>query len=285
MIDLEVVQSAFDNMITGAISFAPRLVITILILILGYIVSKIIANIVERIADRLGIDGILARTGVKAGLEKAQISQSAGELLGKFLYWIIFLNFVLIGLENLGLQEAVQPLRDLIAFLPRILIALITLTAGILLAQFMGKAAEAAMRGMGVDFHEEVGQGVNVLLIIMIVIVVLEQLGIDAQILTSIFTNIVTIVVAGLALAFGLGGREVARNVLAGHYAREQYSAGDLITISDQEGFLEGIGTLNAEIRVGDDLLIVPNVRLTGSAVKIREVADNDGKPIEQMES
>jgi small-conductance mechanosensitive channel len=102
---------------------------------------------------------------------------------------------------------------------------------------------------------------------------VLEQLGIDAQILITIFTNVITITVAGLALAFGLGGRDVARNVLAGYYAREQYHAGDVIVINGDEGVLEGIGTMNAEIRVGDDILIVPNTRLTNTAVKIRELS------------
>lgn len=153
------------------------------------------------IADTLGIS-----------LSAAKMRVQRPQILGRFVFWIIFLNFILITLENLGLQATVEPLRALIAFLPRLLAALATLTAGVLLAQFLGKAA---MGSMGVDFDQEVVQGVNVLLIIMVVIVVLEQLGIDASIMTNIFTNVITIIVAGLALAFGLGGRDVARNVLA----------------------------------------------------------------------
>ena len=285
MIDLEIIQSAFSNIISRMIEFGPTFLTSVLILGVGWALARLVANVIKRIAERVGLEGLLIRTGVRAGLDKAQIKKSGGELIAQLLYWIIFLNFVLIGLENMGLNAAVQPLRDLIGFLPRILAALATLTAGVLLAQFLGKAAQAAMGGMGVEFHEEVGQGVNILLIIMVMIVVLEQVGIDAQILTTIFTNVITLVMAGLALAFGLGGRDVARNVLAGYYAREQYEAGDLIVINANEGYLEGIGTLNAEIRVGDDLLIVPNTRLTGSAVKIREITDNSGTSIEEPEN
>jgi len=271
MINFEIIQTAINNMISGAISYTPRLLTTLLILLLGWLLARIIRTIVTKLADRLQLQSLFERTGVQAGLERAQIKRSGSQLLAMLLFWIVFLNFILLGLEHLGLTAAVEPLRNLIAFLPRLLAALATLVAGMLLAQFLGRAAQAAMSGMGVDFHEEVGQGVNILLIIMIVIVVLEQLGINADILTTVFTNVLTIIVGGLALAFGLGGRGVAQNVLAGYYAREQFGAGDLLIIDGEEGTLEGIGTLNAEIRVGDELLIVPNTRLTETAVRIKE--------------
>lgn len=271
MINFETIQNAFNNMVANAIDYVPRLITALIILLAGWLLAKFVATIVERLGEKLRLESLLERTGIKAGLEKAQITRSGTELLGKLLYWMIFLNFILIALESLGLNAAVEPLRNLIAFLPRLLAAFITLTAGVLLAQFLGKAAQAAMSGMGVEFHQEVGQGVNVLLIIMIVIVVLEQLGINASIMTNIFTNVITIIVAGVALAFGLGGRDVARSVLAGYYAREQFEMGDLILINGEEGTLEAIGTLNSEIRIGSERLIVPNTTLTDTAVKVKD--------------
>ena len=272
MINFETIQNAFSNMVANTINYIPRLITALIILLAGWLLAKFVATLVQRLGERLHLEDLLERTGIKAGLEKAQIKRSGTQLLGMLLYWIIFLNFILIALESLGLDAAVAPLRGLIAFLPRLLAALITLTAGVLLAQFLGKAAQAAMNSMGVDFHREVGQGVNVLLIIMIVIVVLEQLGINANIMTTIFTNVITIIIAGLALAFGLGGRDVARGVLAGYYAREQFELGDRLVIDGEEGILEAIGTLNAELRVGNERLVVPNTVLTDTAVKIKDL-------------
>ncbi len=271
MIDFEVIQSAFNNLVTGAIDYFPRLITALIILLAGWLLAKFVANIVERLGEKLRLEDLLGRIGIKEGLEKAKFGRTGTQLLGMLLYWIIFLNFILIALESLGLHAAVEPLRDLITFLPRLLAAMATLTAGLLLAQFLGKAAQAAMEGMGVEFHQEVGQGVNVLLIIMIVIVVLEQLGINASIMTNIFTNVVTIMVAGLALAFGLGGRGVAQSVLAGYYAREQFEMGDTISFDDKEGILEAIGTLNTEIRVDGERLVVPNTILTETAVRVKD--------------
>ena len=271
MIDFEIIQNAFSNMVANAIDYVPRLITALIILLAGWLLAKFVATVVQRLGEKVRLEDLLLRTGIKAGLEKAQINRSGTQLLGLLLYWIIFLNFILIALESMGLDAAVTPLRSLIAFLPRLLAALATLTAGVLLAQFLGKAAQAAMSSMGVEFHQEVGQGVNVLLIIMIVIVVLEQLGINASIMTNIFTNVITLAVAGLALAFGLGGRDVARSVLAGYYAREQFALGDRVNIDGEEGTLEAIGPLNAEIRLGSERLIVPNTVLTETAVKIKD--------------
>lgn len=271
MIDFEIIQNAFSNMVANAIDYVPRLITALIILLVGWLLAKFVATVVQRLGEKVRLEDLLLRTGIKAGLEKAQINRSGTQLLGMLLYWIIFLNFILIALESMGLDAAVTPLRSLIAFLPRLLAALATLTAGVLLAQFLGKAAQAAMSSMGVEFHQEVGQGVNVLLIIMIVIVVLEQLGINASIMTTIFTNVITLAVAGLALAFGLGGRDVARSVLAGYYAREQFALGDRVIIDGEEGTLEAIGPLNAEIRLGSERLIVPNTVLTETAVKIKD--------------
>ncbi|MCC6602578.1 MAG: mechanosensitive ion channel [Anaerolineae bacterium] len=271
MIDFEIIQNAFSNMVANAIDYVPRLITALIILLAGWLLAKFVATVVQRLSEKVRLEDLLARTGIKAGLEKAQINRSGTQLLGLLLYWIIFLNFILIALESMGLDAAVTPLRSLIAFLPRLLAALATLTAGVLLAQFLGKAAQAAMSSMGVEFHQEVGQGVNVLLVIMIVIVVLEQLGINASIMTNIFTNVITLAVAGLALAFGLGGRDVARSVLAGYYAREQFALGDRVNIDGEEGTLEAIGPLNAEIRLGSERLIVPNTVLTETAVRIKD--------------
>ncbi|MFQ5419972.1 MAG: hypothetical protein ACE5FD_14375 [Anaerolineae bacterium] len=270
MIDIEVIRNALTNMVTNAISFLPTLVTAVLILGLGWIIARVVAVVVRRLAERLRLNDLLERTGVTAGLERAQIKKTGPELLSMLLFWIIFLNFLLIGLESVGLNAAVEPLRNLIAYLPRLLAALATLTTGVLLSQFLGRAAQAAMSSMGVEFHQEVGQGVNILLIIMVVIVVLEQLGIDASIMTNIFTNVITLIVAGLALAFGLGGRSVAQNVLAGYYAREQFQTGDTILIDGKEGVLEGISTLNSEVVIGPDRLVIPNIRLTEEAVTIK---------------
>lgn len=271
MIDIEFLTTTFNNLVARAIEFIPKLLTALLILLLGWLVARIIAAVVRRILIRIDFDGIIDRTGIGEGLKKSEIKQTGTEIVSLLIYWIILLNFGLLALESLGFTAAIEPVRALIGLLPRLLLALVTLIIGLLIAQFLGRAAQAALASMGVDLHEQVGSLVTILLIVMVIIVVLEQLGIDASIMSGVFINVLTIIVAGIALAFALGGRDLARNVLAGYYAREQFHLGDRLVFEGDEGTLEGIGVLNSEIRVGSDLVVLPNARLMEEVIRIRE--------------
>jgi small-conductance mechanosensitive channel len=84
----------------------------------------------------------------------------------------------------------------------------------------------------------------------------------------------VTIIVAALALAFGLGGRDIARNALAGNYARDVYQLGDRLVIDGLGGTPDTIGTLNTEIAIPSGRLVIPNTQLTESKIEVLNPSD-----------
>jgi len=189
----------------------------------------------------------------------------------------VFLSFFPIALDKMGLSMVIVPLQTLVGYLPRVLAAILIIIVGFLVAQILGRGAQEAAVSMGVDFHQMIGRVVRGIVLVFTGILAAEQLGIDITLVTGIFTNMLTIAVAGLALAFGLGGREVVRNALAGYYAREMFSPGDRLLIEGDEGRLEGIGTLNAEISFSEVRLVIPNTQLTESEVKIVKESVDQG--------
>ena len=212
---------------------------------------------------------MVERTGLGEGLKQANIRSGASGILAQFIYWFIFLNILVLALESLGIAAAVQQLNQLIAYLPRLLSALFVFLAGALVAQFIGRATQAAVASMGIEFHQAIGGAVRGLILIMSVIIAVERLGVDVTILQESFITMLAIILAGLALAFGLGGRDVARSVLAGYYARDVYKIGETLLVDGQEGVLIGIGTLNSEIELPDGRLIIPNTRLTEATIMV----------------
>ena len=253
------------------VGFAPDFLAGLLILVVGWLLSKLIGLVFGRVAGRLGLANMLDRAGVLNGMRQAGINRDPAEMLSQFIFWIIFLNFLLAALERIGLSVATEPLQRLIGFLPTLLAALITLVAGALAVQFVARMVQATMAGMGIEFHETLGNAVRVLLLGVVFIIVLEQIGLDVTLLNEIFVILLGLSFAGIALAFGLGGREVARNALAGYYARDTFQLGDRVVVDGVEGTIEGIGTLNTEINAAEgERIIVPNRQLTETVVHLK---------------
>ncbi len=267
----EALQSTLNNMIQGLADFIPKFLSGLIIFVTGYLIARLIRTLVTRVGYRLGLDGILDRAGLTDRLKSAGIRKSPSELLGLLLYYVILLNFLLASLKSMGLNEAVEPLEKMVDFLPTALAGMITLIVGVLLAQLIGRTVSTALQSVGIEFHQTLGNAVQMIVLGVVVVVVMEQIGLEASVLTTILTGTIIMIIGGLALAFGLGGQNVTRNVLAGFYARELFAAGDVVVLNGEEGIVEGIGTLNSEIRIGADLLTVPNTRLTEGEVRKRE--------------
>ena len=272
MIDFATLQDQLRALGVAIWNYLPNLLGATLLLATGYLFAKLFTRLLQQGVERLGFDKLIAETGMTRALEQAKLTQKPSELLGRIVYWLIMLNLVIIVLRILGLDIIAEPLDQVISYLPQILIALIILVAGIIAAQFMGRVLQAAVASMGVEFSEAVGQLVQFLLIIMVVIISLQVVGLDVTIFTNLIINTFTIIVAGLALAFGLGGRGLAQNVLAGYYAREMFAEGDRVLVAEQEGILIGIGTVNCELllQAQNERLVLPNRWLTNGQVRIK---------------
>ncbi len=268
-LDFDLIRNTVTNLFLTALAIIPKLLMAVFILVLGHFLSKFFGSLVKRLGERVGLDKMVERTGLAEGLKQANIKATASGILGQFIYWLIFLNFLVLALESLEIAAAVEQLNLLIAYLPRLLAALFVFLAGALVAQFLGRATQAAVASMGIEFHQAVGGAVRGIILIMTIIISIQRLGVDVTILQESFITMLAIVLAGLALAFGLGGRDVARNVLAGYYARDVYKIGDTLAVGGEQGVLIAIGTLNSEVELAHGRLILPNTRLTEDTVLI----------------
>ncbi len=270
MPDAELIPTILTEVVSRIIDLLPSLLAALVVVVVGWFASRVLYWLTRGLLRRVGLDEAIGRTVLAEGMQRAGIRRPASELLGLIVFWLVFLSFVLITLEQLGFAVAVQPLQELIRYLPRLLAASGILIVGALLAQGLDRAVQAAASSLGVEFHQTLGRIAGGLTLVISAVVAVQQLGFDVTLLTGLLTNLLTIAAAALALALGLGARDVARSVLAGYYARETYELGGRVVIEEVEGTLEAIGTLNAEVSVGEDRLVIPNSRLTGGIVRVR---------------
>jgi hypothetical protein len=203
---------------TEFFAWLPALLGALAILVIGYFVAKIIAKVIWRALHRAGLDRTLH--GSPGGGFVQKVTSSPSRLLGTVAFWAIMLGTISLAVSVLGIEALTNFVAAIYAYLPNVLAALaIFLVAGAISA---GVAA-LATRTMG---HTALGKTVAtaapILVMTIATFMILDQLMIAESIVTITYAGLIGAIALGSALAFGLGGRDVAREMLQGAYEKGQ---------------------------------------------------------------
>ncbi len=196
----------------------PHLFGALIVLILGYIVAKIVGSLVGRLLHRSGLDRRL-QSG-QGGSYIQRVSSSPSGLIGRIVFWAVWLGALSLAVSILGVDALKDFVAAVYAYLPNVLAAaLIFLVAGALAA---GVGALVARTMGGTAVGKIVGTVAPILIMTVATFMILDQLRIAHNIVVITYAAVVGAVALGMALAFGLGGREVAGELLRGAYEKGQ---------------------------------------------------------------
>lgn len=274
IIDFEKLQNSVVSNLTAqwsaVISSLPNLIGAVLILLLGIIVALIFKKISQTLLRRVGLDRISSKAGVSEVMQDAGMVKRPSIFAGKIVFWMVLFVFLVPAANMLGLTELVTLFKGFINFLPKIITALVIIIFGMMFAQFLRRTIMEKPSTIGSNSAKTLGNLVYGTMVTVIVLVALEQLEIE----TVLLHNIIMLVVGGmmlmLAVAVGLGSRDVARNLLNGIYAREQFKQGDVIEVDGITGVVSEVGALSTLITVDEgELVSIPNSTLYQQVIKI----------------
>ena len=252
------------------IAFLPHLAGALVILLIGFVVAFICKKVSTTLFRRLGLDRFGKTAGVSDVMGDAGLSRRPSILAGKIIFWFVLFIFLVPAANSLGLDELVRIFKGFISFIPKIFIALVVIILGIMFAQYLRQLIAEKPATIGSNSAKTLGNLVYGVMVTVIVLVALEQLDIETSLLYNIITLVVGGIMLGLALAVGLGSREVAGNLLAGVYAREQFSPDTRLEVGDVEGKIVEVNTLNTLILTTDNTTIsLPNSKLYSSVVTV----------------
>ena len=208
------VQRGFDEFAV----WVPRLAGFLVVLIIGYIVAKILGSVVRRVLERVGLDRAL--DSGRAGSFVSRITQSPSHLIGQIAFWLVFIGAVSIAVDVLGIAALDDFVATVWAYVPNLIAALlIFLVAGALAA---GVAA-LVTRLMGeTTTGRVVATAAPILIMAVAVFMILDQLRIAEDIVIITYASLMGAVALAMALAFGLGGRDVAAQMLRGAYENQR---------------------------------------------------------------
>lgn len=252
-------------------TWVPSILGALLLLLVGWLVARIGQAVVVRLLRRLGLDRLADRTGIARGLTTIGVKSTLSFLLARTTYWLILIFFILIALGALGLTDVVtSALNSFFAFLPRLVAATAIFLIGAFIARILGDAITAMTAQSDIPSGRVLGQAVRYSLLLVVVILALDELGVQTTILTTIIIVAVAAVAFGLALAFGLGNRQLAHGIMAGFHAREEFNPGQTLTVGEHTGRLVQIGATKALLETSEGQISLPNVVLLNEVVRLR---------------
>jgi hypothetical protein len=214
------VGDSFQQALDEFFAFLPNLLGAIVILIVGYIVAKVVAALVRRGARAVGTDRALA-SGT-AGEYKQRIAPrlQPSDVIGTIVFWLIFALTIMLAVSALGIESLTDFIESVVGYLPNVIAAILILLVAVAIAGAVGGIAQRLMGGTLLG--RIVQTAVPALVITIALFMALVQLKIAIQIVVATYVIVLGSIGLGFALAFGLGGRNVADRILEGAYAGGQ---------------------------------------------------------------
>ena len=248
--------TAMTALWTKIANFIPNLFGALVVVLLGFVVAKLLDTLLSKLLAKLGLDRLMGGTGLTKILGRAGIQVPISTLIGKIVYWFILLIFLVSAAQSLGLERVSATLDIFTLYLPKVFGALLVLLVGVLLAQLLNGLVRGAAESVGFDYAGGLGRVAQGLVIIISISVAISQLEVKTDLLNHGIVIVLITVGLAVALAMGVGSREIAGQILAGIYVRELYQVGQDVRVGEIEGQIEEIGTVKTTLLTEEGELV-----------------------------
>jgi hypothetical protein len=192
----------------------PGLLVLLTLLAVGVVLGWVARLLVSRVSRALGVDRLFERWGLAPSLRRSGIVRLPSDVLGLVCFWAIFILFASVGVDGLALPGAPGATALLVSFLPPLFAAALILLVGWLVANFLSQGVLIAAVNARLPEARLLARGVYWSVLLFAVATALTHLGIGKEMVVVAFGITFGGLVFAVALAFGLGGRNVARHIL-----------------------------------------------------------------------
>lgn len=213
---------SLEDAVNKVFSYLPQLLGALVILLIGYLVAKIVSATVRKLLQRVRFDRAMHSSAL--GNYIARIVESPSRFVSRVTYWLLFLFFVSMAASTLKLTLLDQILNGVYSYIPRVIAAVAIFLVA---SAISGGTAKFVQRVMGRTATAKlITTIVPIVTLSIATFMILNQLNIAKDIVNILFTAIVASLSLGMALAFGLGGREVAAELLQQAYQSGRQNVG-----------------------------------------------------------
>ena len=210
----EVITASLQTLWSGFIGFLPNILGAIIVFLLGWLIASLLGKLAAQIIRALRVDQILEKMRFKKSLEKANLRLDSGRFIGELVKWFFIIVFLMAATDILKLPQVTEFLKQILFYIPHLIVAVIILLVAVLVANFLQKLVKASVETAGLKSASFLGAVTKWAILVFAILAALLQLGIVPALIQTIFIGLVAALAISTGLAFGLGGRDLAAQIL-----------------------------------------------------------------------
>ncbi len=203
----------------------PRVLGALLILLIGWLIAKAVGSLCAKFFKTVHVDTLAERININDFLQKAGTRLKASDILGLTLKWVVFLIFINMAADQLGLGQVSAIVNRMLAYVPNILVAMLILGLGAFLGQIVAGIVRGAAGEAGMKNASFLGRLASGAVMAFAIIAAVNQLGVAPIVVNTLYIGLVAALSLALGLAFGLGGRDTAARLTEQWMGQAQQTA------------------------------------------------------------
>ena len=259
---------AFAALGNSIVTAAPKVAMGILLVVLGLIVAKVVEIAFRTVLIRVRFDNAIETLGIDKALHRIGFRQKLSLAIPRLIYFLVVFLLAKTVSDALGLIAISDAIGAFFSYLPNIIAALLLLILGSTVGNAAGQMVTRAAEDSGVDFAPALGKLISSLIIFVVAMMAIGQLKIDTQMVRIVTCFVLGSGAVAFGLAFGLGTRDVVRNLVVGFYVRKFLEVGKRVDIAGQSGILTAITATHTILTDEERNVIVSNATFLEQTAK-----------------
>ncbi|MBT4879441.1 MAG: mechanosensitive ion channel [Alphaproteobacteria bacterium] len=231
-----VIIKTYGDFYDQVLEYIPQIFLAIFLFLFGLMFAHLLRIITRKFLK--GFDSLIKRLALFFGLKSLNSKHSYEILISKFVFWLVLIFFIASSANVLGWKIITKLVDSFMMVLPNLVTFFLIVMVGFLLSMGVRTTAQKLLYSAGFAKSEIIAQLIQALVLFTAIIIGVEQIGLHVQFLTMIIIAIISIVFAGVSLAFGLGAKTFVSNIISAQYINKHCDIDDFVQVGEVEGKL-----------------------------------------------
>ena len=265
-----------QDLLLGFVIVVPNLLGALAVFFIGLIVSKVAARFIQRILVTIGADKLAERLNEIEIVYKSNIQLVPSKLLSKVVYYFLLFIFVIAATDILNMPVISQLMGEILNYIPVLISALAVFVIGLLISDFLKNVVKTTCDSLGIPAAGMISSVIFYFLFLNITMIALSQARIDTEFIQDNISIILAGVVLAFAIGYGFASRNIVANFLASFYNKGKINVGDTIGIEGVKGKVLSMDSSSIVLEVEGREVLIPLSKIASEKIDVFERAQEE---------